>query len=268
VALTLAGPLFAVLLVACRDRRRPDANADVANLGPTLLLILTAAVTPQMMGRTDVHHSAATVAPAVLAVAACAEALARRSWKLAPFALAGALVLLANPLAARLWPPPAQLRTAAHPALDSGSPRARGLNERAAEWAAARQRLFPWLDAHTDRNAPVYFGARGHHQVHINEVDLYFLSDRKPGTRYTQFDPNLVTRGAVQREMITQLEKNCVKTIVLSVPLNLNDPIRWIDPSNALDEYIAEHYRQVETFPPYTIHQRRPDRPVPGCPQG
>jgi hypothetical protein len=96
-------------------------------------------------------------------------------------------------------------------------------------------------------------------------VDLYFLSDRKPGTRYTQFDPNLVTRSAVQREMITQLEKNCVKTIVLSIPLTLEDPIHWIDPSTVLDDYIAEHYQQVESFPPTPSTSAAPTAPSPAA---
>lgn len=262
VVLTLLGPALALLLVACRWW----AGLRSSN-GPFLLLVLALGVMPQMLGRTDLHHSAATIAPAIVALAACAEALARRAWA-GVVALPIAAIALVNPLVGHIWPPPAELRSAGHPSLAPGSDRARGLFERRPEWAGARQRLFPWLAANTGRDEAIYFGARGHSRVHINEVDLYFLADRKPGTRYTQFDPNLVTRGAVQREMIQQLEKNCVRTIVLSFPLALNEPTDWVDPSTALDDYIAANYQQVESFPPpYTVHRRNASSPRKGCPQ-
>jgi hypothetical protein len=260
VTLTLAGPFFALLFFVWRWRGGAESN-----VGPLLLVIVTTAVMPQMLGRTDLHHTAGTTSPAIIALCAAAEALARGSWRLAGLTLPAALTILVNPLVPHVWPPPAKLRSPPDPALATGSPRTHGLNERRAEWASARQQLLPWLAAHTSREENVYFGVRGHGKVHINEVDLYFLSDRKPGTRYTQFDPNLVTRGAVQREMIEQLERNCVRTIVLSVPLILNEATVWIDSSSALDEYIVANYEQVAKFSLYTVHVRRPQAPLTRC---
>ena len=42
--------------------------------------------------------------------------------------------------------------------------------------------------------ATVFIGNVQHRSLSVNEIHLYFLVDRPAGTRYLQFDPNIVTR--------------------------------------------------------------------------
>jgi hypothetical protein len=97
--------------------------------------------------------------------------------------------------------------------------------------------------------------------VWINEADLYFLADRRPGTRYVQFDPNVVTRRDVQEEMIASLERHHVRLVVLSSRVKRLETQPGVLPGSTLfDEYLQGHFVLVKSHPPYEIYVQRPDR--------
>jgi hypothetical protein len=68
----------------------------------------------------------------------------------------------------------------------------------------------------TSPGEAIFVGATQHQQVHANEMDLYFLADRPGARRYMQFDPNVINREDVQKEMIAQLETKQVRLVILS----------------------------------------------------
>ena len=95
---------------------------------------------------------------------------------------------------------------------------------------------------------------RTHESVVVNEVDLYFLADRLPGMRYTQYEPNLTTRREVQEEMIASLERHAVRVVVQSSLIGGGENQLK---STLLDDYLRSRFRPVQSHGVYTILERR-----------
>jgi hypothetical protein len=228
-----------------------------------LLVAVCAAVIPQLTGRTDLVHALYTVGPGLIAWGALIELVASRIGvgALAPVAVLAGASLLINPIATALWPFPGSVRSPADAAAMIDLPHTRGIAEPRTNWTADRRVLIALISRLTDPSDAVYFGTETHERVMVNETDLYFLARRLPGTRYSQFDPNIVTRRDVQEEMIRQLEQRNVSLVVLS-PCCLWDegPQQKILPgAGLLDEYIASHYAEIEKVGQYSVKVRRPD---------
>lgn len=101
----------------------------------------------------------------------------------------------------------------------------------------------------------IFVGTWRHQRPYLNEVALYFLADRPGASRYTQFEPNVISRLAVQREIATELGRKGTRVLVLSSCCSdSNEPneSRRLG-STFLDEYIAAHYRVVGTFGRYAF---------------
>jgi hypothetical protein len=84
-----------------------------------------------------------------------------------------------------------------------------------------------YVDSHEDetiryvlQNVPadqaIFVGNAQHHRVYENDVLFYFLSRRRPGSRYHDFIPGVITTAQVQQEVICDLERNRVDYVVLS----------------------------------------------------
>lgn len=48
-------------------------------------------------------------------------------------------------------------------------------------------------------------GLSDHRRIYVGEMDLYYLADRPGATRVMQFDPNMVNREDVQRQMAAEI---------------------------------------------------------------
>jgi hypothetical protein len=260
VALNLLGPLVAAAMVGLprvRGRLRPD-------LGLLAMVCTTIAVIPQMMGRTDVTHAAYCVTPSLIWVAVVMEEF--RDRVRAPVLQFTAAML---PVLVFLWAVTVRLpvrpvwawpRYTAEGSYTLAAPRP-GFGEPDPAIARARQAVFQFTEEHTLPGEAVYFGTAHHDRVFINEADLYFLADRRPGTRYVQFDPNVVTRRDVQEEMIASLERHHVRLVVLSSRVrHFEDQPGVLPGSTLFDEYLRGHFVLVKSHPPYVIYVRRPDR--------
>lgn len=252
VMLTLAAPgLAALLFVVLRRLRRPEGA-----LAALFMALVSLALLPQLLGRTDPNHALYCLAPGVALSYAVFEVAGRLiRWKVVGLVLVAACsAVLANPVHPRVWPIPKLLVLPPDPARALGLPRLGSINEHNAGLAANRRDLIRFVHEHSGAGDFVYFGNHVHDRVDVNESELYFLTDRRPGTRYVNFDPGLVNRAEVQRAMIEQLERNRVRVVVLSSrPPVPGGPIG----SRLLDDHLARHYPEVKKSGPYSMRLRR-----------
>jgi hypothetical protein len=124
--------------------------------------------------------------------------------------------------------------------------------------AADRGAVLAFLGARGRPGDPVFVGCRDHRFPIVSEMDLYFLADRMGATRYMQFDPGLIGRVEVQREMIRDLEATRPAVAVLSSRSIRSEPARdGSSGATLLDEYLASRYLPVASAGPYLLLERR-----------
>jgi hypothetical protein len=256
-ALIFAGPALAALLVV-RALRRGPAAVDAA--AAVSLGALALAVVPQALGRSDCHHALAALIPGALLVAALPYTFgprAGRRWS--PGTLAAALLVLAfftRALKDR-YPPEGPLFAPQGTVVSDGSPFTRGI---ASPHAEERRHLREYLSTLLKPGEAVFAGNRNHSLLAANDADLFFVLDRPSVTRYMQFDPGIITRAPVQREVIADLERKRPRVAIL------NSAHTWTEKENdsskpgatLLDEYLNQHYHRVESFGTYEVHVRNP----------
>jgi hypothetical protein len=104
----------------------------------------------------------------------------------------------------------------------------------------------------------IFVGCTSHARVIINPMSIYFESQRLGSTRVEQFDPGIVTRDEVQRQMIDELEVHHPAALVLADDCFWNEPNASSEPgSERLDRYIAAHYVAVQQIGPYHVMRPR-----------
>jgi hypothetical protein len=244
VAWTLAAPALALAALTTLRLR-------IADRRPLLLLgALGLASLPQMLGRTDLYHALFTVTPGLaLSVAIAVAAAHGRSVTARATIVCAAFVVMLLPLRASLLAlPPGPPRL-----LPGGPPPYRGIPS-----DPERQDALAFVRAHTRPGEPIYVGWTQHRRMSINEVDFYFFADRPGVTRYLQFDPNMQTREAVQRQMIAEIERRRPRLAVLSDCCYVPEPNASAETgSDLLDRHLAERYGPVARFGRYTLLWRR-----------
>jgi len=250
IAMTAAGPaLGLVLALGRRWLRLRNATASV------FVGLICASVMPQMLHRTDTYHTFFTISPALILAAALVQAATRRAqWSPVKLVVASALIwVFVRPVERDFWPRRAWLTAGMQGSPSRRSSHRRGFYEWDKSLAPQRRAVLNYVEKHTAKDERVFFTNQNHESGEVNEVDLYFLADRLPGVRYTQYDPNLTTRPAVQQEMIASLERYKVRFVVES-SLFVNSPDR--PPSTPLDRYLSERFKPVQKHGVYTILQR------------
>lgn len=111
-----------------------------------------------------------------------------------------------------------------------------------------------FIKKNTNPEDYIFVGVENHDQFIINDTALYFLSERKYGTKYHEFTPGIVSSYPVQNEITGELKQNNVKVIVLA-------PRHWYEPNKSnidyqndiLDKYIQENYIMTKQFGIYKI---------------
>lgn len=100
----------------------------------------------------------------------------------------------------------------------------------------------------------IYVGVKNHDQFIVNEVIIYFLVPSNYPTKYNELHPGVTTTPEKQREIIDELKKSSVKTVVLT-------PSYWFERNqtafdtkiNLLDDYISENYEVIKKFGTYEV---------------
>src|ERR1700761_242740 len=119
-----------------------------------------------------------------------------------------------------------------------------------------------FLKAHTHSGDTLYVGLPQHDRVLVDDNITYFATQRLPATKWSHFDPFLQNSAPIQREMISDLERNKPPYLALDSEF---DKVHEPNGSSVhtgvhlLDDYIAQHYRLVKTFGEMTVLQRIPD---------
>jgi hypothetical protein len=234
-------------------------RAREASLPLALVLALSSASIPHMLGRTDDPHTLYVATPSIVLLVGIGDEIARRPWagtsvpralRAAPLAVFGAWLLI--PQRETIFPlRPPSFAAAPEQTLPRYAPvQADRLSERRA--------ALEFVDAHTRSGDPIYVGLFSHRRAMGNEVDLYFLLDRIGSTRYMQFDPNVVTRADVQEKMIEELER-VRPAIAILTELEV-----WYEPnlssqlgSPLLDQYLHSKYRLMRAVGTYRLLLRK-----------
>jgi hypothetical protein len=120
-----------------------------------------------------------------------------------------------------------------------------------------------WLvDAVRDlrlETGPVFVASERHDRVLVNPIILYFMAARPSSTYFYEFDPGITTTEEVQKRIVSDLERNGVKTIFVWRPPEINEPNLSSTSSGVyvLDSYIASKYEEVNSEKTYRILKRR-----------
>jgi hypothetical protein len=206
---------------------------------------------PPMLGRSDEVHCLYAVAPGLATLGAVLEsgATARRPGVglVAPLLALVLFVLPARDLVpgADAWgrlpfPPPGDRL--------SGLPR----DER-----EAKQPILDFVAQNVPPGTPIFVGNLQHRLLTFNDTSLYFLTDRPGATRYLQFDPGIVTREDVQRQIVADLEARRPPVAILLDGGYVEEPNESAVPgSPLLDEYLRRRYEAVGSVWRYVLVRR------------
>ena len=114
-----------------------------------------------------------------------------------------------------------------------------------------------FIETHTRPGEPILVGAGRHDKLFVDQIGLYFITERMPGTHWYQFDPGLQTRADVQRAMIRDLTDHRVRLVATDGRFDdMKEPNDSARSSHVhlLDRFIHERYRVVARFGPVAIH--------------
>jgi hypothetical protein len=223
--------------------------------GQTLLTLFGSMLLTTTVTRADLVHCLAPTIPAtVLFVAMLANRPRSRAPAWATPLVAFCLVVLALPYGLAPIARWAQnLRDYAPWRQTSSLPRARYFHVDHDEEQTAR-----FIQEHVPESQAIFVGNAQHRRVFANDAMLYFLAERRPGTRFDDFEPGVVTTAPVQRRMIREIEGNHVGYVVLFSGFESN--IRENAPSEGgaaiLDDFLRSRYQEVRVFGSYTILAR------------
>jgi len=129
-------------------------------------------------------------------------------------------------------------------------------------YAADYEALAEYVWARVPPGEPIYVGNHRHDVVVVGRTVLYFVLDRPPGTRHHDHHPGVTDVGSGQAEIISDLQRNQVKLLVLvrifdDAALDLRKEIsRRAVPAlgaTALDEYIRANYAPAAQFGEFEV---------------
>ena len=123
----------------------------------------------------------------------------------------------------------------------------------------ARDRVLAFVEQHSRADERIFVGNVRHDRVYVNDMDLYYLADRRGAVRRMQFDPNVTNREDEQLRMIREIDGHGTRVVVLApvdYPLEPNDSSK--SDSTVLDRWLAERFREVDRAGGYRMLLRAP----------
>jgi hypothetical protein len=225
-------------------RRGPRRPVD------TWLFVTGACFAPYVAGRTDYTHLFVLLFLSLLLAARYAghRRLERARWS--PAAWTAALTLLAIPLAFTL-----RSRVPDAVLVDAPFARAKGIRMPAA--IATPQRALVEALRELPPAQPIFSGTQRHDVFVVNDIMLYFLAERDPGTYYWCLDSGVTTSAAVQREMIDELRQRQVGAVVRFQGAVVADRHLPDRSGRLLDDYLASAFGPPTDIAPYQLLRAR-----------
>jgi hypothetical protein len=216
-------------------------------------------------GRTDYVHLLPLFLTTLLLVALClggalGERPTRRSWLRLGW-LGGGLVLGLSAVAA-LVPGPLAHWTAkraapARFAVELPAPRGAGIR---APYRYARQygEVLPYLGSIVPAGEKLFSGTSRHDLFMVNDVMLYFLAERDPGSYFWCLDAGVTTTAEVQQQMLQELSAQRVNWAVRWTAACPDKPRGGVPMPGAplLDQALAAEFVPVERFGWYEVLRR------------
>lgn len=252
------GPALVYAAVAARLVRVWRSKGRLPTAAPVLwtellVLALGIALFAQALSRYDEAHALPTVLCATVLAAGIfrrAAAKVRRPQRRILLYLSVSLITLlglARPLtgavhAAQFTPLGCHsaMPRAACAALDADQERALGVVQQLAPAGTA-----------------IFVGDIRHDAVALNDVSFYFLADRRAPTRYSVFDPGIVTTAAVQQTMLDDILRAGVQVVVLvDAPLG-SQASRAGAGATVLDRALRDRFQPFVRFGAYTVFRAR-----------
>jgi hypothetical protein len=118
-----------------------------------------------------------------------------------------------------------------------------------------------FIRTHTTEGDRLFVGNGRHDLVVVNDVLFYFLVQRRPATKYYEFDPGVVTTAAIQAAIIDDISKARVPYVVRRVSRfdAIREPNRSAESSGVvrLDQFLQRDFAFVERFGDYEIGKKR-----------
>lgn len=124
--------------------------------------------------------------------------------------------------------------------------------------------LVNYIRTHTRPYEAIYSGVSDHSRLSMNDVMLYFLTDRPPVDRFLELEPGLSNSTDGQQRMIEILQQSHVRLIVLA-NLIFNEPNLTAQSNGvtSLDDFIRNQYTPKASYSNYTVYIKDPPRPAP-----
>lgn len=113
-----------------------------------------------------------------------------------------------------------------------------------------------YVREHTTSDDRIYVGVGRHDKIFINAVAFYFFSERQPVTKWYELHPGIQTQARIQAEMISEMENNPPKMIILDERWDKVEEPNLSKTSsgvNLLDDYLKNKYAEKIRFGPIRI---------------
>ena len=108
------------------------------------------------------------------------------------------------------------------------------------------QRSIEVVRSATGPDDAILVGLAAHRHTLMNPIVAYYLADRRPGSRWTMYNPGVTNTDATQAAMVTDLEVTRTNVMILDVAVanefEYSNDSRLAG-STILDVYIAAHFR-------------------------
>lgn len=127
-------------------------------------------------------------------------------------------------------------------------------------WGSDLEKSIEFVKENTKKDEKIFVSSGRHDMILHNDVAFYFLSDRKPATKYHELHPGIVTTEPIQNTIISELKRNNVKLIVKFIAINnFNEPNKSCISSGVylLDNYINQNYSLVKKYGHFEIMKKK-----------
>ena len=135
--------------------------------------------------------------------------------------------------------------------------RARGIQ--ANPYAGRYEDLVRYIQDIVPEGGKIFVGNMRHDLIFANDSMLYFLANRQCATRYNDLVPGTANTEPVQRQIISDIQRNHVKLIVLRIPWLSDEPndSRKSTGVIILDQFIRRNYRFDQQYLEYSVLLRK-----------